>query len=174
MSLSQPHTSSGSEGESSRTMVRTVGKCRILAELGHGGMANVYLAVQRGHGGFNKLVVLKALRPELAVEPTLSMFLDEARVAAQLNHANVVQTYEVGTHNDRHVIVMECLEGQAFSQLLRQAKVQGKELALGLKLRVIINALEGLHYAHELTSYDGTELLLVHRDVSPQNIFVTY
>src|SRR5690606_38361678 len=172
MSLSQPHTSSGSEGESSRTMVRTVGKCRILAELGHGGMANVYLAVQRGHGGFNKLVVLKALRPELAVEPTLSMFLDEARVAAQLNHPNVVQTYEVGSHNDRNVIVMEYLEGQSFSQILRQSAAQGKELPLAAKLRILSNALDGLHYAHELTSYDGTRLDLVHGDVSPQNICV--
>ena len=175
MSLSQPQTVSVSpETDPSRTIVRTVAKCRILAELGHGGMANVYLAVQRGQGGFNKLVVLKALRPELAIEPTLSMFLDEARVAAQLNHANVVQTYEVGTHSDRHVIVMEYLEGQSFSQVLRQAAAQGKPLPLAHQLRIVINALEGLHYAHELKSYDGTDLHLVHRDVSPQNNFVTY
>jgi serine/threonine-protein kinase len=172
--MSMPQKESIPDGESSRTMVRSVGRCRILAELGHGGMANVYLAVQHGQGGFNKLVVLKALRPELAVEPTLSMFLDEARVAAQLNHANVVQTYEVGSHNDRHVIVMEYLEGQSFSQLLRQATATGLVIPLAVRVRILINALEGLHYAHDLCAYDGTRLDLVHRDISPQNIFVTY
>lgn len=138
-------------------------------------MANVYLAVTDAQSGFNKLVVLKALRRELAQESvTLSMFLDEARVAAQLNHPNVVQTYEVGMHDGRHVMVMEYLEGQSLSQIQRQARSRGRELPLPVLLRIVINALEGLQYAHDLASYDGSPLDLVHRDVSPQNIFVTY
>lgn len=152
-----------------------VGKYRVLSELGRGGMANVYLAVARGPGGVNKLVVLKALLPDLAGEAdALSSFLNEARLAAQLNHANVVQTYEVGTEGDRHVIVMEYLEGQSFSSVLKRAESMGETISLEMKLRIIINVLEGLHYAHELSAYDGSPLSLVHRDVSPQNVFVTY
>ncbi len=151
---------------------QVVGKYRVLCELGRGGMANVFLAVTRGAGGVNKLVVLKALLPELASEAdALAMFLDEARLAAQLNHGNVVQTYEVGEEGARHVIVMEYLEGQALASILRRA---GETFPLALHLRVIVHVLEGLHYAHELRGYDGQRLELVHRDVSPQNVFVTY
>jgi serine/threonine-protein kinase len=152
-----------------------VGRYRILSELGRGGMSNVFLAVASGPGGVNKLVVLKALLPDLSTEPyALAMFLDEARLAAQLNHPNVVQTYEVGTEGDRHVIVMEYLEGQSLSATTRRAAHAGSPLPLALHLRIIINALEGLHYAHELRAYEGAPLQLVHRDISPQNIFVTY
>ena len=152
-----------------------VGRYRVLSELGRGGMANVYLAVAQGPGGVNKLVVLKALLPELASEPeSLTMFLDEARLGAQLNHPNVVQTYEVGTEGDRHVMVMEYLEGQSLSAIVKRGELVGKPMTLKLQLRVIMSALEGLGYAHELSAYDGTPLELVHRDISPQNVFVTY
>jgi serine/threonine-protein kinase len=155
--------------------VLRVGRYRVLSELGRGGMSNVYLAVARGPGGVNKLVVLKALLADLATEPSaLTMFLDEVRIAAQLNHPNVVQTYEVGTEGDRHVMVMEYLEGQSLSAIVKRAELSGARPPARLMLRVIMNALEGLHYAHELSSYDGAPLELVHRDVSPQNIFVTY
>ena len=152
-----------------------VGRYRILSELGRGGMSNVFLAVATGPGGVNKLVVLKALLSDLSTEAyALSMFMDEARLAAQLNHPNVVQTYEVGTEGDRHVIVMEYLEGQPLSGVVRRAAQQGSQMPLPLHLRIIINALEGLHYAHELCGYEGAPLQLVHRDISPQNVFVTY
>ncbi|MEI9941513.1 MAG: serine/threonine-protein kinase [Pseudomonadota bacterium] len=152
-----------------------VGRYRILSELGRGGMSNVFLAVASGPGGVNKLVVLKALLPDLASEGyALSMFMDEARLAAQLNHPNVVQTYEVGTEGDRHVIVMEYLEGQSLSACVRRAATEGNPIPLALQLRIIINALDGLHYAHELSGYEGASLQLVHRDISPQNVFVTY
>ena len=152
-----------------------VGRYRILSELGRGGMSNVFLAVASGPGGVNKLVVLKALLSDLSTEAyALSMFMDEARLAAQLNHPNVVQTYEVGTEGDRHVIVMEYLEGQSLSGVVRRAAQEGSQLPLPIHLRIIINALEGLHYAHELCGYEGAPLQLVHRDISPQNVFVTY
>src|SRR6187551_825040 len=152
-----------------------VGRYRILSELGRGGMSNVFLAVASGPGGVNKLVVLKALLPDLATEGyALSMFMDEARLAAQLNHPNVVQTYEVGTEGDRHVIVMEYLEGQSLSATTRRAAAEGAALPLALHLRIISSALDGLHYAHELSGYEGASLQLVHRDISPQNVFVTY
>ncbi|HEY8943561.1 MAG TPA: serine/threonine-protein kinase, partial [Polyangiaceae bacterium] len=153
----------------------TVGKYRVLAELGRGGMANVYLAVIRGPAGIGKLVVLKALLPELACQPeALAMFLDEARLATQLNHANVVQTYEVGTEGERHVIVMEYLDGQPLSAVLHRARASGEPLTMELSLSILLSVLDGLHYAHELRSYDGTLLSLVHRDVSPHNVFVCY
>jgi len=163
------------EGLSFERQTLQVGRYRILSELGRGGMSNVYLAVASGPGGVNKLVVLKALLPDLATEGyALSMFMDEARLAAQLNHPNVVQTYEVGTEGDRHVIVMEYLEGQSLSAAMRRAAHEGGGMPLALQLRIIINALEGLHYAHELNGYEGAPLQLVHRDISPQNVFVTY
>jgi eukaryotic-like serine/threonine-protein kinase len=171
--MSRTHTIKFESGAARST--REVGKYRVLAELGRGGMANVYLAALRGHGAVNKLVVLKALLPEVAAEPdSLAMFLDEARLAAQLNHGNVVQTYEVGTEGDRHVIVMEYLEGQSLASVLRRSAKQGQPLPFALHLRVLIDTLEGLHYAHELKGYDGKPLQLVHRDISPQNVFVTY
>jgi eukaryotic-like serine/threonine-protein kinase len=173
-SVSQPLYNEVSSVSFERPVLR-VGRYRILSELGRGGMSNVYLAVAHGPGGVNKLVVLKALLPDLSAEPyALSMFLDEARLAAQLNHPNVVQTYEVGTEGDRHVIVMEYLEGQALSTVIKRSEQAGRPLSLALHLRIIVSALEGLHYAHELRAYDGAPLLLVHRDVSPQNVFVTY
>jgi serine/threonine-protein kinase len=154
---------------------REVGKYRVLAELGRGGMANVYLAALQGKGAVSKLVVLKALLPEVESEPdSLALFLDEARLAALLNHGNVVQTYEVGAEGDRHVIVMEYLEGQSLAAVLRRAERQGQPLPRALHLRVLIDVLEGLHYAHELKGYDGKPLQLVHRDISPQNVFITY
>src|ERR1043165_6856320 len=87
---------------------RTLGRYRLIAALGQGGSGQVYLGISRGPAGFNKLLVVKALRPELAEDPEfLTMFLDEARLAARLNHPNVVQTYEVGVDDGQHFIAME-------------------------------------------------------------------
>jgi serine/threonine-protein kinase len=151
-----------------------LGKYKVIAELGHGGMADVYLAVVRGPVGFNKLMVIKQLRPHLAEVPDfLDMFLDEARLAARLNHPNVVQTNEIIEEGNRYVIAMEYLDGQSFDRVLRRGQKQGK-LTRAHQLRVLCEALEGLHYAHELQDFDGTPLRVVHRDVTPHNIFVTY
>jgi serine/threonine protein kinase len=153
----------------------TVGKYRLLAELGSGGMANVYLAVMRGKKDFNKLVVLKIPREAVAEDPSLlAMFLDEARLAARLNHRNVVQTYEVVEESGRDVIVMEYLDGQTLNEILVRARRVNTPVPFHLHLRIIIEALNGLHYAHELKDFDGRPLELVHRDVSPHNIFVTF
>src|SRR3954470_15182607 len=99
------------------------GKYRLLVELGQGGTANVYVAVARGPSGFNKLVVLKSLKLNLVDDPQFrKMFLDEARLAARLNHPNVVQTNEVFEDEGVPVIVMEYLEGQPLSQVLMRAR----------------------------------------------------
>lgn len=151
-----------------------LGKYRLIAELGHGGMAQVFLALARGPAGFNKLAVIKQIREQLADDPEfLTMFLDEARLAARLNHPNVVQTNEVGEDGKRYFICMEYLEGQPLNRIIQRL---GREngLPLGIHLRILVEALAGLHHAHELTDYDGTPLEIVHRDVTPHNIFVTY
>jgi serine/threonine protein kinase len=149
-----------------------VAKYRIVSHLGQGGTADVYLAVADGPAGFRKLVVLKVLRKNLSCDPEFrAMFLSEAKLAARLNHPNVVQTNEVLDLDGTPVIVMEYLEGQPLSQVIVRGRDAGFSLAM--QLRVLIDALQGLHAAHELADFDGTPLGVVHRDVSPQNIFVT-
>src|SRR5258706_5274954 len=153
------------------------GKFRLVAELGRGGMGKVYLALVSGPAGFNKLQVVKRLRPELAQEhDSVTMFLDEARLAARLSHANVVQTNEVGEEDGHYFIAMEYLEGQSLDTLVRRSAAQpdSRGVPLAIHLRILSDALAGLHHAHELTDFDGSPLQLVHRDVTPQNVFVTY
>jgi len=151
----------------------TLGKYRLLAQLGRGGMAEVYLAVALGAKGVNKLVVLKVLRSHLADDPDfVTMFVDEARIAARLNHGNIVQTYEVVEEASRHFIVMEYLEGRSLAQV--EWMLKPERVPLDLSLRIFADALAGLHHAHELRDFEGLPHGLVHRDVSPQNVFITY
>lgn len=150
-------------------------KYRCVLRLDSGGMAEVFLAVSQGVAGFNKLFVLKRLREALAEhQDHRDMFLHEARLAARLNHPNVVQTYEVGEDGTGIFIAMEYLEGQPLSRLRRELAKQELAVPHGIHARIVSEVLCGLHYAHELTDYDGTPLRIVHRDVSPQNVFVTY
>jgi serine/threonine-protein kinase len=145
---------------------------RLIAEIGHGGMADVFLAVAQGPVGFNKLVVIKKARKDLLGEADiLAMFLDEARLAARLNHPNVVQTYEIGQEGDRYFIAMEYLDGQPLNRVLSRC---GARIPTALKLRIFIEVLAGLHHAHQLRDFDGTPLGVVHRDATPQNVFITY
>lgn len=148
----------------------------VLAELGRGGMATVFLAVVQGPGGFNKLQVIKRLRPALAADPEfLEMFLEEARLAARINHPNIVQTNEVGYDGKYHYIAMEYLDGQSLEAIVRRMSARKKgPLPFDLHLRVLVEALGGLHAAHELKTFDGTPLNVVHRDMSPHNVMVTY
>ncbi|MGC4088776.1 MAG: serine/threonine-protein kinase [Polyangiaceae bacterium] len=143
-----------------------------LFPLGSGGMATVELAVARGAGGFNRLVVLKSMRKELAGnDDNYKMFLAEARLSARLNHPNVVQVSEIVETSEGVVLVMEYLDGAPLSNVYRLAN---EALTLAMRLRLICEILAGLHYAHELADFKGKALGVVHRDVSPQNVFVTY
>jgi serine/threonine protein kinase len=137
-------------------------------------MAHIYLARMSGPSGFSKLFVMKVLREELhdSGDECVTMFLDEARLAARLNHPNIVQTYDVGEANGHYFIAMEYLEGQALRFVERRLGHHGFPEAQ--HLRVLAQTARALHYAHELCDYDGRELRVVHRDVSPQNVFVTY
>ena len=152
----------------------TFGKYRAIAELGVGGMAEVYLAVAHGVAGFSKLHVIKRLRTELAEEQQfLGMFMDEARLAARLNHPNIVQTYEVAVENGEHFLVLEYVDGEPLTSIVRQAREVGEAIPLDLHLKIIHDMLGGLHYAHEAKDFDGTPLELVHRDISPHNVMVS-
>jgi serine/threonine protein kinase len=152
-----------------------LGKYHLIAELARGGMGVVYLAVLRGLQGFHKLVVLKELRKELLDnEASVEMFMAEARLAARLNHPNIVHTIEVGADGGRLFIAMEYLDGQPLQQLVRRARKCATSLPLPVHLGILLEVLAALEYAHELTDFSGTPLGIVHRDVSPPNVFVTY
>ena len=151
------------------------GRYRFIGEIGRGGMANVYLTATRGAlGGFQKLVVIKILRAELAEEQEFrEMFLAEARLAARLNHPNVVHTYDVGEDDGRYYLAMEYVEGQSLESI-RHSATMARTFSPRMQLQVLVKALAGLHYAHELSDYDGKPLTVVHRDVTPSNILVGY
>jgi serine/threonine-protein kinase len=164
----------GLSGASLRSVVsQTMGRFMPVGRLGGGGMADVYLALARGPQRVDKLAVIKRLRdPE---DPELTqMFLDEARIAARLNHPNIVHTYEVGEVNGEYFIAMEYLEGEPLTEVLKELGEHGEWLSEPVIAGIAVQALKGLHYAHEFCDFDGTPLGVVHRDVSPQNLFVTH
>src|ERR1044071_7312916 len=154
---------------------RMLGKYQLIAEIARGGMGVVYLAMIQGPGGFNKLVVVKELKPELVEEPAfLTMFLDEARLPPRLSHPNIVQTNEGGNYRGRYFIAMDYLDRRGPDPVRRRSKSAGFGLSVPMQLRVICDMLAGLDYAHKLTDFDGSPLNIVHRDVSPQNVFLTF
>jgi serine/threonine-protein kinase len=150
-----------------------IGRYDVITLLAEGGMARVYLALARGPASFNKLVVIKQIRPEFAWDREfVTMFFDEARIAARLNHPNVVHTYEVIEEQGQYVLVMEYLEGQPLTEVLR--RIGRANMPLEEHLWMLTQVLSGLDHAHELRDFDGSPLNIVHRDVSPSNVFVTY
>jgi eukaryotic-like serine/threonine-protein kinase len=159
-------------GESRVEVRRRVGDYRIVALLGEGGMAQVHLAVKHGPAGFKKLFVVKSMREDLVDPIYVRSFMHEARLAAQLNHPNVVQTYEVGEDDGQMFISMEYVEGQSMRAV--QRRIAPKRLPLNVQVRIIAELARGLHHAHTLQSFDGTPLCIVHRDISPQNVMLTY
>ena len=137
-------------------------------------MAELYLAHSSGAGGFKKQVVVKRILPQLAEsEELFQMFLDEARIAATLQHANIVQVYDACEDDGEFFMAMEYLDGTDLRTLRRV--LANSEMAIGWEhsLHIVSSIASGLHYAHEKCALDGTPLRIVHRDVSPQNIFLT-
>lgn len=134
-------------------------------------MASVYLGRTRGPGGFERLVALKVMHDHISHDPAFSaMFLDEARLAARIRHPNVVPTLDVA--EDGRYIVMEYVEGASLHAILSRLRKQGERIPLPVALRIFVDALSGLHAAHELADAGGKPLHIVHRDVSPHNILV--
>jgi serine/threonine-protein kinase len=155
--------------------VKALGRYEILASIGSGGMAAIYLARIAGPAGFEKPFALKVVHPHLAEEGDfLDMFYDEARLAAKLQHPNIVQIFELGESAGIFYIAMEYLAGEPVDALYKVAQEQGSPFDARLCCHIAMAACEGLHCAHEAQDLEGEPLNLVHRDVSPHNFFVTY
>jgi len=152
---------------------RRFGKYTLVAKLATGGMAEIFLARLHGDGGFEKLVCIKRILPHLAKDPQfVAMFLDEARVAARISHPNVCQVFELGECEGQYYIAMEYLEGVPLSVFRRKdfyVAPPDPRLVAGFG----VQACEGLHHAHQLKRTNGELLGVVHRDISPQNLFAT-
>jgi serine/threonine protein kinase len=162
-----------------RTDPQRIGRYELCFELASGGMASVYLARIDGVSGFEKLVALKRIHRHLAKEKGyVDMFLDEARIASRITHPNVCSVFDFGEADGEHYIAMEYLVGEPLSRLMSRAATdhnQRRSPLLPLRMaRIIADACEGLHAAHELKDANGDLLHVVHRDVSPRNLFVTY
>ncbi|WP_218920160.1 serine/threonine protein kinase [Chondromyces crocatus] len=146
-----------------------------MDEIGVGGMASVHLARMDGPGGFQKWVAIKRIHPHLVEDDQfVDMFLDEARIAAGINHANVAQVFDLGKDDNTYWIAMEYLHGEPLREVMRRAEERGLQLSPELAARMCADAAEGLHAAHELRGKNGQLLGLVHRDVTPHNLFITY
>ncbi len=152
-----------------------LGRYRIIERLAAGGMGEVFLARQEGPAGFARPAVVKRILAHLAAEPGfVEMFLAEARLAAVLSHPNVVQIFELGQADGSWFIAMEYIHGRSVRALGQRAAQKGERVNPVQAARVLAQALEGLHYAHTATAEDGQPLKIVHRDVSPDNLFVGF
>ncbi|MBI5549618.1 MAG: serine/threonine protein kinase, partial [Deltaproteobacteria bacterium] len=150
-----------------------IGKYRLLRKIATGGMAEVYLAQTSGPAGFQKTLVLKRILPHLAEDANfVQMFLNEARLAALLNHPNIVQIFDLGEADDSHYIAMEYIDGPNLRTLCRKAAEAGKTVPTEHSARIISLACEGLNYAHDFSD-NGSPLNLIHRDISPDNILLS-
>lgn len=156
-------------------MVPQLSRYQVLGRLATGGMAEVWLARSVGVGGFEKLVVVKTILKNLAENPTfVQMFIQEARVAAMLNHPNCVQIFDCGQEGNTLYIAMEYIDGFSLSRVLQRAKEQNKRVPVEVISRIFMDASTGLDYAHRLTDREGRKVNLVHRDVSPDNLIISF
>ena len=155
--------------------IENYGKYQLIKRLAMGGMAQIYLARQRGPEGVEKQVVVKRILPHLAEnEDFVRMFLDEARIAARLNHPNIVQIFDLGAQDDSFFIAMEYIHGEDLRRVWKKADRAGTPIPVPLVCRIITEACAGLDYAHKRTDGNGKPLGIVHRDISPQNILLTF
>lgn len=153
------------------------GRYRIRQRMAAGGMATVYVAQLEGAAGFGKLVALKRIHPHLAHEEEfVRMFLDEARLTSRIDHANVCAVTDFGQAAGTYFLAMELLHGESFSSVVRTSAKRNVTPTWRARLfaKVLVDVCEGLHAAHELVDDHGASMSVVHRDVSPQNLFVTH
>ncbi len=152
-----------------------VGRYTVVRPLASGGMAELFIAKQEAMGGFEKPVVLKLLQPRYAENPrVVSMFLDEARLAAKLNHPSIVHLYDVAEDGGLKYIAMEYIHGETVADIVKRGLAANNYLPLEHAVHVVRQSAAGLGYAHERREADGHVLRIVHRDVSPTNILVSY
>ncbi len=154
---------------------RQVGRYGVVRHLASGGMAELYIARQESVGGFEKAVVLKILQPRYAQNPrVVTMFLDEARLAAKLNHPSIVHVYDVAEDEGLKYIAMEYIHGETIADIVTRGLQADKYLPLEHAIHIVRQAAAGLAYAHERRDPEGHVIRIVHRDVSPTNILVSY
>jgi serine/threonine protein kinase len=153
--------------------VRILDRYALYDEIASGGMATVHVGRLLGPVGFSRTVAIKRLHPQYAKEPDfVSMFLDEARLAARIRHPNVVGTLDVVALDGELFLIMEYIHGESLSRLMRAVRERGGSIPIPVAASILVDVLEGLHAAHEATNDHGEPLGIVHRDVSPQNILV--
>ncbi len=151
------------------------GKYTLIDRIAVGGMAEIFLARQAGIENFEKTIVIKRIRPHLSKQPNfVKMFLNEAKLAAQLNHPNIVQIYDLGKIGESYFIAMEYVFGRDMRRIIPKADSLGIPFPMVYALKIASSVCEGLYYAHQKTDTYGTALNIVHRDVTPENIFVSF
>ncbi len=156
------------------TSYEQVGKYRLLKKLATGGMAHIFLAEQSGLGGFRKRLVIKRILPHLVGDQKfLQMFQDEARVAAMMNHPNIVQIFELGEADESYYIAMEYVSGFNLREVIQRSNENGIWLAPEYIAKLGSQICEGLEYAHNFCDDEGNHLNIIHRDISPQNIILS-
>ena len=162
-------------GSSPDAQLLAYGQYVLVRKLAEGGMAEIFLAKRVGADGFERNVVIKRMLAHLSGMPEfVEMFRDEARLAAKLSHPNIVQIQDLGFTDGCYYICMEYLAGEDFSTTVRTASFRGEYVPMPLVMRVLAEAARGLHYAHEFADESGRRLNIVHRDISPSNLYVTY
>ena len=162
-------------GSTSRRSPAHFGKYTLLDRLAVGGMAEIFLARQGGLEGFEKTIVIKRIRPHLSKQASfIKMFLNEAKLAAQLNHPNIVQIYDLGKIADSYFIAMEYVYGRDMRRVLRKCDSTAIPVPMVYALKIASSVCEGLYYANQKTDQAGKPLQIVHRDVTPENIFVSF
>lgn len=150
-----------------------LGPYELLQRIATGGMAEVYLARRAGPHGFQKVVAVKRILPQLAQDHDfVAMFVDEARVCARLAHPNIVQVFDFGEHDGELYMAMEYVDGTTAARLVRAAAARGEEVPLDAALYIALGVLRALDYAHNARDDEGKSLALVHRDVSPGNVLI--
>jgi serine/threonine protein kinase len=147
---------------------------RVIERLESGGMAEVFRAESEGLQGFRKQVAIKRVLPNLSSKKKfISMFLDEARLSAQLSHSNCVQVFDIGVGDNAYFIVMEFVDGGNLKAIVDHIKKTGRDFPVEAAVYISLEICKGLAYAHELTDSNGTPLHIVHRDMSPPNVLIT-
>ncbi|HLL24467.1 MAG TPA: serine/threonine-protein kinase [Kofleriaceae bacterium] len=147
----------------------------VLGKLASGGMAEIFLARSVSPSGVSRYCVLKRILPALAEDPTfVRMFLDEARLAATLRHSNIAQVFDIGRLGSSYFFSMEYVHGETVRSLIRDARASGDHVPLHVVLTIAGGIAAGLHHAHTRVGEDGKPLGIVHRDVSPSNLMVSY